>query len=1102
MIKNLIVGLAVFLCASLSVADDTIRLLGTPTVSPDGKTLVFASRNDLWMASTLGGGARRLTSHPARDRAPVFAHDGKTLAFTSDRTGSDQVFLMDVQGGAPRRLTTHTDGSRAVAWMPGDKGLLIAATQDHFWRRAERLFFKKLKLEAKPQLMFDDYGRDASVSPDGRHIVFTREGTAWWRKQYRGSQASQVWLYDIAARGFTKVSKGVDEERWPLWGADGETLYYVSQVDGTNNLYRRTVADGATEQLTDYKDDGVLFPAIAGDGSVIVYRHLFDLYRLDPRTGGKPVRIDLQREGDRIHDPIQRTTLTRAAAASFSDDGREIVFTAGGDVWVMDTELREPVRLTDTPEEERDPVFAPDFQSILYVSDAGGQTDIWKVERKDSKRHWWQNTEFVRTALTRDDAVERRPRFTPDGRVAFLRVRGDLHSMKPDGSDGKVILHSWNDPSFAFSPCGQWVAYAVDDNDFNRDIWVCAADGTGEAVNVSRHPDTEDNPVWSPDGKLLAFRGQRSHDENDLYYVWLQKEGDETTKRDRALEKAEKKMSGRKAPPVQEGKKPGAPPRGATAIEKFFGSMFPKPKAAAKTSAPKATVIDFDRISDRIRRVAIPNATETGLMFSPDSKRLAFHATIDGREGLYTISIPDELKPAFLASRPGGAARWLKEGDQIVGLVRGVPASTTGRGKTTSYPFRAVHQMVIGQRNQAAFDVAWRVMRDYWYDDKHNNRDWAAVRAKYREMAAATHTDRELAQVVSMMLGELNGSHLGFWTARRGAYTPPGWRQMTGHLGARFVDVDSGPGLKIRDVIAETPAAAAKTRLHAGERILEVDGTVVEPDHDPALYFTGEPGRFVTLKMLGLDGKEREVTLQPMATPLVRRLLYNHWTAGNRAAVDKASKGKLGYLHVRGMNWPSFERFEAELYKVGHGKDGLIIDVRENGGGFTTDHLLTCLCQPVHAITVPRGGARGYPQGRMVYARWSKPIVVLCNQNSFSNAEIFAHAIKQIGRGRVVGVTTAGGVISTGATKIMGFATLRLPFRGWYLSSTGEDMERAGCVPDASIWPEPEEWTRGQDRQLAHAVNWALQDVATAAARAPVALRRASERGKAAEPSR
>jgi len=183
--------------------------------------------------------------------------------------------------------------------------------------------------------------------------------------------------------------------------------------------------------------------------------------------------------------------------------------------------------------------------------------------------------------------------------------------------------------------------------------------------------------------------------------------------------------------------------------------------------------------------------------------------------------------------------------------------------------------------------------------------------------------------------------------------------------------------------------------------------------------------------------------------------------------VDQASNGTLGYLHIRGMNFPSFHRFEQELFMAGAGKDGLIIDVRNNGGGSTADHLLTALTQPVHAIAVPRGGGPGYPQDRMVYATWNKPIVVLCNQNSFSNAEIFAHAIKNLKRGQLVGVTTAGGVISTGGIPIMDIGFLRMPFRGWFTVNDGEDMELHGAVPDHIVWPEPGD---AEDKQLSKSV--------------------------------
>jgi tricorn protease len=239
------------------------------------------------------------------------------------------------------------------------------------------------------------------------------------------------------------------------------------------------------------------------------------------------------------------------------------------------------------------------------------------------------------------------------------------------------------------------------------------------------------------------------------------------------------------------------------------------------------------------------------------------------------------------------------------------------------------------------------------------------------------------------------------------------------------------------------------------------------------------------------DGTERDVTIQAARYSAIRTLLYPAWVRTNRAAVEAKSNGKLGYLHVRAMNQESFQQFEQDLYAAGVGKDGLIIDVRDNGGGSTADHLLTALTQPVHAVTVPRGGGPGYPQDRKIYATWSKPVTVLCNQNSFSNAEIFSHAIKTLKRGQLVGVPTAGGVVSTGARTIMDVGTLRLPARGWFLKDTGEDMELNGAVPDHVVWLQP---GQSQDVQLAKAVEVLGKDVAAASQRPAPALRKSTER--------
>jgi tricorn protease len=313
----------------------------------------------------------------------------------------------------------------------------------------------------------------------------------------------------------------------------------------------------------------------------------------------------------------------------------------------------------------------------------------------------------------------------------------------------------------------------------------------------------------------------------------------------------------------------------------------------------------------------------------------------------------------------------------------------------------------------------------------------------------------------------------------------------------RFAAGGQGPGLRVRDVLPGGPADHKNSRLAAGEVILTIDGTPVGPEMDLTQVLNGPPERDVRLRVRGLDAKERDVTLRPIPYARASALLYEAWMEGNRKAVERASGGTLGYLHISAMSAPSFLKFEEELYAAGAGKEGLVIDVRENGGGSTADHLLTALTQPVHAVTVPRGGGPGYPQDRKVYASWHKPIVVLCNQNSFSNAEIFSHAIKTLKRGRLVGVATAGGVISTGAATIMDVGVLRLPFRGWFLVDDGSDMELNGAVPDVVVWPQPGDLPHGRDAQLDRAVEVLKEDVKAWKARPRPALIRASERVQA-----
>jgi tricorn protease len=1128
-------GLA--LTAATLSARTPMLLPQDPALSPDGKTLVYSWRGDLWSVSSAGGVARPLTLHPGRDTAPSFSPDGRRLAFLSDRQTGPQVYLMPAGGGVPEQLTAHSEGFALDGWYPDGSAVLVNADRDysHYLRSGLRFFRVPVAGAAGEWPLFDDYGRTGDLAPDGRRLLYTREGEQWFRKGYRGTQASQIWLHDAATGKLTQLIAEDSSARSPKWRPDGKGFYFVSGKSGSFNLWEFDVATGRRTQLTTFENDAVMMPCVSRDGTTIVFRHLFDLYRLDVGQGRPPVRLELWDESDPKSAGVERRSVASATEVAFSDDGLEVAFIAGGDLWVMDTVLREPRQITRTPEEEREPLFAPDGSSILFVSDQGGQSDLWRAERARPADYWWRNDRFNLTRLTNDPEVENDLQWSPDGkRLALVKGSGDLWTLEPGTDNAQLVRKSWSRPQYQWSPDGKWFAAAMNDADFNSDIWLFRSDGTGEAVNISRHPDNESNPVWSPDGRALAFTGRRVETEVDIHYVWLRAEDEGLDRRDRTTTKAIEKMTkSRKKGPASTGKADtGAAAETAKSDAAADGAQAKaesRPVAVRRPTPRPQVRIDFERIHERVRRISIPNSAERDLLWSPDSKKLAFSATVDGRRGTYTVDFPEDLKPKLLSTETGVQGRWLESGNQIVWrmnpgrpagappaapgtppatppapppepdapvpqAVGGVPGSLSDAGRATSYPFRVAHETDLAAKHRAAFDLAWRAMRDAWYDERLGNRKWDEIRSKY--LAAATSPDPNiLSTVTNLMLGELNGSHLAFTLRPTAPESATSWSPVTPHLGLRWDPAHRGPGLKVREVIADGPADRKASGIVAGETVLSVEGTAVDASTDLARVLNGPATRDdVRLVVLDAAGKERNVSIRPVRYAAVRSLLYPQWVRDNRAVVEAMSEGKLGYLHVRAMSQESFLQFEQDLYAAGVGKDGLIIDVRDNGGGSTADHLLTALTQPVHAITVPRGGGPGYPQDRKVYATWNKPITVLCNQNSFSNAEIFSHAIKTLKRGQLVGVTTAGGVISTGARTIMDVGTLRMPGRGWFLRDTGEDLEMNGAVPDHPVWTQAGSIEPRDDVQLKKAVEVLRGDVEAAKRKPLPALRKATER--------
>lgn len=1119
---------SVALAASLvqgAAAREDIRLAARPTLSPDGNTLVFTWDGDLWRAPVKGGRAVPLTTHPAEDHWPCFSPDGKQVAFQSGRTGSRQVFTMPARGGTPRAVTAHTEGYTPLEWMPDGDGILTTVWRDYNGLIGRRLLQVDARGRRADRLLVDAYGDHGTVSPDGTRVLFTREGENLYRKGYRGSKASQVWMLTLETGAFAQPVSDPGGCRSPLWRPDGRGFYYVSAQSGCFNIWEHDLDSGEDTQHTFFDEDAVILPAISRDGNTIVFRNLFDFYRYHPGSGEPPQVIRLWHTVDRSRSNSIRRWYEKVwndgewGSLDWTDDGLEMVFTAGGNAYVMDIVLREPRLVAGGPGlHALEAVFTPDRERILLLMDAGDRVFIQRAVRADPDAYWWQNHDFVLETLNDETTSKVNLTVSPDGNhIAYVENARDLMLADANGADPRLLLHALEMPYYEWSPDSRWMVASRKDDFDNWDVWIHAVDGSTPPYNVSRHPDYDGAATWSPDGRKLAFIGEREiRKELDLFYVYLRQEDEDKLARDRsweeALERMRRERGDDKSEPEpsedqekEEEKEPETPspdPEAPDEAEAPPADGEPEAPAeqAESESEPEAQTadeslvqIDFEGLADRVRRISISGSRESAPFWSHDSKALAFSSTIAGRKGTYKVVIPDALKPEFMNARTGSGARWITKGSKILWLSDGVPTAYTEQ-----YPFKVYQETDLAAYRRLGFRQIWRRLKDSFYDEGFNGLDWDAQLTKYEDMAASAPTSAAFSRVVAMLQGELNASHTGFkssdslwkpWKA------PDNWTVKTAHLGVRFAAPDGEPGWLVHDVLCDGPADRDQSRLEPGDRLLALDGRSLPADAPRATFLNGLMDRMIRLQVRAPEGTEREVLIRPIDYDRARVLVREQWIEASRDRVEERGGGGLAYVHINKMNWDTFYRFEREIFAIGYGKEGMIIDVRNNEGGFTADHLLTILCRPRSAVTIPRGGQPSYPRGYLSHLSWDKPVVVLCNQYTGSNGEIFSHAIKELGRGKLVGVPTQGAVISTPNTRILELGTLNLPRRAWFVASTGQDMEGNGAAPDTILWPTPGDLPAGRDPQLDAATDLLAQEVAAENARELPALTYARERG-------
>lgn len=1076
-IRHSLIAIALACLGLGAAAAADARLARHPAPSPDGSEIAFSWQGDIWIVPVEGGPARPLTSHPARDDHPVWSDDGSTIAFSSDRHGHADVFVVPADASdSPRRLTFHSTDDIPLDISPLGTHVLFMSRRDRAIQRMPGLY--EVSVEGgTPAVAQDALGRHASYAPDGQRVAFVRGGTKWTRFGYRGAANRDIWLRE-ADGTYRQVTTFEGEDDHPSW-IDGTSLAFLSERNGRKNLFRAGIDGGEPVQLTFHEETDVRAPETSADGRFVAYEFEDDVYVVHTEPGRQPRRVSIQVPADRLQLATERR-VDRSGAEELSvhPDGDLMAVLVGHDVFVSairskdDQKIAPPptVQVTATDARESAVSFSPDGKSLLVTSDRNGSRDLFLVRPADEDAGWLRSFEFTTEPLVAGPGEQHSGTFSPDGKqVAYVRGLGTLVLHDLESGRETVLFEHWSQPDFDWSPDGRYIAYAIPDLSYNTDVWIVPAAG-GEAYNVSRHPDEDTSPRWSSDGKRLVWVSKRHADTMDIWAVWLARADDEKTPEEWL---AHWKNGGKK-------KKNGDEEEAGD--EKDSEAEEDGEEDAEKDEKPKVeVVIDFDGLWERAEQLTSLDGNEGSPLVADNGKKILFTADPEGERDLYAVSWNGkDLARLTQGGQAPGALQLDSKGQTVFYLAKsGTPGRVSVSGKAGDpMPFEARYEIDHVARNVLTFEEAWRFLRDFFYDPGFHGVDWEAQKAKYAPLVPAASTREDLADVINLMLGELNASHMGYY--------PPGGNggETTGLIGALFDPRAGGPGILISEVLDDSPATRTDVNLEAGDRLLAVNGYEITPASNVYEPFADTVGREVILTVLDAsDGKERRVRVIPISPGQQRQLRYETWVDQRRAIVDRLSDGRLGYIHIEGMSMPSFEELEHMLYAAADGKEALLIDVRSNGGGWTTDYVMAVLMVRRHAYTVPRDAdpqRRAYPQSRLPLSAWTRPAAALCDQESYSNAEIFSRAFKSLERGPLVGWKTFGAVISTSGTRLLDGGWVRLPLRGWYDAETGENMENNPAVPDILVRrPPTQDVSADEDDQLARAVEVLLERMKT-----------------------
>ena len=1077
--KKKLLGVAAFLLSINNYAADDAAWMRYCAISPDGTQIAFSYKGDIYTVSAQGGRAMQITTNPAHDTRPVWSPDSKQLAFASDRLGSMNVYLVDKEGGVPTRLTTHSGNETPLAFKDNGHILfqanILPSTTDMQFASGQFPQVYEVSTQGGRPVMFSSMPmEDISINASGKALLYhDKKGYEdAWRKHHTSSITRDIWMCTLdGQRSYKKLSTFNGEDRNPVW-AGTDTYYYLSEEKGSFNIFKASINGGKATQLTHHTKHPVRFLTSSKNGT-LCYGFDGGIYTL--KEGSQPQKVNIQVVTDKIDkDIIRQIRSNGATSIALSAEGKEVAFILRGDVYVTSTEYKTTRQITNTPEQERNIDFAPDGRSLVYASERNGLWQIYQssIVNKEEKMFTYA-TEIKEEKITNSNVTSFQPQYSPNGKeVAFLEDRSTIRVINLATKQARTVMdgkfeysYSDGDQWYQWSPDSRWILsnYIGIGGWNNKDVALINASGNGEIHNLTQSGYNDSGAKWVLDGKAMIWEsdraGYRSHGSwgahGDIYIMFFDLEAYERflmSKEDLALlEEAEKeKKDDKKEPASKDAKNKKAP-----ADDK-------------KKEEVKPLVFDLDNCRDRVVRLTRHSSSLGDAILSKKGDKLYYQASFEKGSDLWCQDLKENSTKLVMKNVGRGLMLVDKKGENFYMSSRGgIQKVTIKDGKSKPVSFEAIFDYKPALERQYIFDHAWQQVKDKFYKEDIHGVDWDGYREAYRRFLPSINNNYDFQELLSEMLGELNGSHTG---AR---YYPNGPTLSTANLGVFYDDTYTGNGLKIKEIMAKSPFTLKKCDVTPGCIIEKIDGQPIEAGKDYFPLLEGKAGKKVLLAIYNpANGKRFNVTVKAISSGEQNNLLYKRWVDRNKEMVKKLSNGRVAYVHVKGMDSESFRTVYSEILSdENRQKEALIVDTRHNGGGWLHDDLATLLSGKEYQRFVPQGQYIGSDP----FNKWLKPSCVLMCEDNYSNAHGFPWVYKELGIGKLIGAPVPGTMTAVWwETQIDPSIVFGIPQVGC-VDMRGQYAENNQLNPDIEVYNKPEDSLNGIDTQLATAVKEMLK---------------------------